>query len=105
MATHNDTNGEKGGEMYFQYKTILACNLPCMSLVFLSLSNNFQVFLHRTCLNLTLHIYFILCYSMQQLYQIQKFIFSLSRVFHVATATLRAIRTHVRASVDRNTLQ
>ena len=36
---------------------------------------------------------------------IQVFIFSLSRVFHVATASLRVIRSHVRASVDRNTLQ
>ena len=39
------------------------------------------------------------------LYYIQEFIFSLSRVFHVATTSLRAIRTHERASVDRNTLQ
>ena len=38
------------------------------------------------------------------LYYIQEFIFSLSWVFHVATASLCAIRSHVRASVDRNML-
>ena len=40
-----------------------------------------------------------------QLYYIQKFISSLSRVFHVATASLPAIRSHVCASVDQNMLQ
>ena len=40
-----------------------------------------------------------------KLYYIQEFIFSLSLVFHVATASLRAVRIPVRASVDRNTLQ
>ena len=42
---------------------------------------------------------------MRLLEYIQEFIFSRSRVFHIATASVHAVRTHIRASVDRNMLQ
>ena len=43
--------------------------------------------------------------KLSHIYYIQEFIFSLSRVFHVATVSLRTARTHVRVSVDPNKLQ
>ena len=57
----------------------------------------------------SLATYTILWEQRSHIYYIQEFLFSLSRIFHVSAACLRAKRSHprshVHASVDRHTLQ